>query len=94
MATYFTSIILPKTVMRIRIWDPVPFDPLIHAKQHTFTIWRELECAMKEVARLQKIHRNPSSGKNVHPDLMNVRHSLGNCVSKHKSIYSAGSLQT
>jgi hypothetical protein len=25
MATYFTSIILPKTVMRIRIWDPVPF---------------------------------------------------------------------
>jgi hypothetical protein len=60
---------------------------LIRAKQHTFTIWRELERAMKEVARLQKIHRNPSSGKIVHPDLMNVQHSLGNCVSKPKSIY-------
>jgi hypothetical protein len=36
---------------------------LIRAKQHTFTIWRELEPAIKEVARLQKFTETPPQGK-------------------------------
>ncbi len=47
----------------------------------------ELDSAITEVRRLQRLHRNPASNERVHPDLMYARRALRNCISKHKNIY-------